>query len=430
MKRYILLVLILTALALNLTGCANDIETFESYVRQGNYAEAIPLYQEKLMDDLKDSLACRELVETYLTESLEAYRQGELTQSSFDAVLETMYKLEDHLYLVDNLEEITTQYRDVKDSKTAYRRAEALRNEGRLEDAVEAYSTVLPEDGENFSTARENMEQLLKQMEDEARNAIVQAYESKDYPAVFQACRQAEQNRYITTTAELTEIREAARMEYLYMVENQAQEAFRGEEKDYNAALEILRAAKAAAGDEPAVQTELDVLVEHYNGYIPVSLAGMKPVQKTYYVDVGTYESEVYTDINGNTHDKDSVISATGTYSYTGRAETDEESSVVYNLNFAYSTFRAAIYRPYVFLSYTGELTPGRCVVKIYGDDILLYEFFDPCDSWDVIPLEVDVSGVRNLRIVIRGCWNSATGLLAPPDWTPGICLADGVLQK
>lgn len=430
MKRILFAALALTVLILNLTGCANHVETFEQYIREGNYADAITLYQEKVVGNEKDPAACRAMVESYLEEMLSAYSQGTITQEEFETVLTVMEKLEDHLYLVDNLEECDTVYHDVANSKADFRRAEQLQHSGQLEDALEAFSDVLPEDTENFSQARTNMESLRQQIQQAARDALVGAYERKDYPAVFLAYREALQNRHVELTAEMEEVYEAASMEYMLSVSAQAEEAFAAEKKDYNAALEVLRVARAAVTEEPDLLAELDALGEFYKSYVPVNMADMRPVQTMHYVNVGTYKSSISNDINGNSHDERGVISPTGTMAYDGRAKSDDDAYVTYNLNFAYSTFTGTIYRPYAFLSYTGEVTPGRCVVKLYGDDALLYEFSDPGDTWDVIPIEVDVSGVRNLKIVIRGCWNSTTALLAPPEWVPAICLGECTLQK
>jgi len=424
MRKLFWTILTLTALILSLTGCANHIETFDKYVREGNFTDAITLYQEKLSKDSNSYAACQELVHTYLDESLLGYSQGDLSQTQMEAVLHTMEMLEDYLYLVDNLEDGYTDYVILKDSKANFRRAEALRKDGRLEDAMEAYSAVLPEDAENYSTARENMDALLTKINDDAHNAIIQAYEGKDYPAVFLAYRAAEQNRHVTITEDLTEIYEAAAMEYMLSAAEQAEQAFGGDAKDYQAALEVLLRAKAAVSEEPDLLAELEAMAEAYKAYIPVNLHELIPIQQRYTVDVGTYHSDISTDISGNTYLQKSVISPCDL------ALTDDEGYVTYNLNFAFSTFTATVYRPYGYLSYPEEILPNRAGVRIYGDDVLLYEFVDPGDTWEAFPIEVDVSGVRNLKIVIRGVWNRNTALLAPDDPQPRICLAEGVLQK
>lgn len=424
MKRFLMMTLILAALALNLTGCANNIDTFAKYVREGNYSDAINLYQEKLTDDSESYAICQEMLQAYLEETLTAYAQGEVSRLEAEEVLNTMEMLEDYLYLVDGLEDGYTLYSDLRNSKADFRQAEQYRENGEFERAMEAYSCVLPEDTENFSTARENLQALQQQMEENYRNAVIQAYESKDYPTVFQAYRDAERSPYDVITEDLTEIREAAVTEYLLLAEKQAKEAFGGSAKDYNAAMESLRVARAAVGEESDLLSQLEAMAEEYKAYIPVKLFELKPIQQQYTVAVGTYHSDIYTDISGNTYAEKSVIYPTDW------AETNDKGSVIYNLNYAFSTFTASIYRPYGYLSYPDEILPSRGAVRIYGDDVLLYEFLDPGTTWEPFLIEVDVSGVRNLKIVVRGVWNRTTALIAPADLQPRICLAEGILQK
>lgn len=196
MKRFLLMILILAALALNLTGCADNAETFAKYVREGNYADAITLFQEKIMDDTQDYESCRQMLESYLDETIAAYAQGDLSRLKAEEVLNTMEMLEDYLYLVGGLEEGYTRFSDLRESKSDFHQAERYREEGQLERALEAYSEVLPEDVQFFSTARENAESLRQQMADSCHAAVVDAYERRDYPAFFRAYREAERSPY------------------------------------------------------------------------------------------------------------------------------------------------------------------------------------------------------------------------------------------
>jgi tetratricopeptide (TPR) repeat protein len=207
--------MILLTLILSLTGCADHVQTFEKYVREGNYSEAIHLYQDKLMDDVENYAVCQEQVQAYLDESLAAYAAGELPRGQMENVMTTMEMLEDYLYLVDGLEDGHTLFSRLKNSKDTFHEAEQYRQNGQYELAMETYSDVLPEDTEYYSAARENMEEMIRQIVEEERNAVIQAYESGDYPGVFQAYHAVENSRYGTVTEDLTEIREAAAMEYL-----------------------------------------------------------------------------------------------------------------------------------------------------------------------------------------------------------------------
>ena len=429
MKRIAMTAMILLTLILSLTGCADHVQTFEKYVREGNYSEAIHLYQDKLMDDVENYAVCQEQVQAYLDETLAAYAAGELPRGQMENVMTTMEMLEDYLYLVDGLEDGHTLFSRLKNSKDTFHEAEQYRQNGQYELAMETYSDVLPEDTEYYSAARENMEEMIRQIVEEERNAVIQAYESGDYPGVFQAYHAVENSRYGTVTEDLTEIRQAAAMEYLRIAAQQAEEVFGGSAKDYNAAMESLRIARAAVEAEADLVAELEAMSEEYRAYIPVLLRDMRPVQRGSYVDVGSVSSRTCKDISGNTYHNKGVIFPTGDLSYTGVADSDGEAGVVYNLNYAYSTFKATVYLPYIYLSCDQQMAPGTACVRIYGDDVLLYEFLDPGEYWDTFDIEVDVSGVRNMKIVVRGCWEAGDGTLGA-NWKAAICMAEGVLQK
>lgn len=93
-------------------------------------------------------------------------------------------------------------------------------------------------------------------------------------------------------------------------------------------------------------------------------------------------------------------------------------------------TLTGTIYRPYSSLSFTGEWNNGP-TVKIYGDDVLLYEAPRITGTtYDPINFEIDVTGVRNLKIVMRGTWRESTGWIGLYNYNPAACMAEVTLQK
>ena len=127
---------------------------------------------------------------------------------------------------------------------------------------------------------------------------------------------------------------------------------------------------------------------------------------------------------------RNSIICPSGGSLNTQYASNDDEAAVSYDLKHNYSTLSGLIYRPYSSLSCDFEWTPAT--VKIYGDDILLYE--SPSitqETYDTIEFTVDVTGVRNLKIVMRGVWGRETpGWVGLVDYYPKACLTNLMLQK
>ena len=72
---------------------------------------------------------------------------------------------------------------------------------------------------------------------------------------------------------------------------------------------------------------------------------------------------------------------------------------------------------------------PQETVVKIYGDDVLLYE--GPTitqNTYEEYKIHVNISGVRELKIVLLG-----VGLIPdtwPEGYSPVLAIADATVQK
>ena len=90
---------------------------------------------------------------------------------------------------------------------------------------------------------------------------------------------------------------------------------------------------------------------------------------------------------------------------------------------------RATLYRPYCSLSIKDNEWNTSTVVKIYGDDILLYQGPNITPStYEEYDVYVNVTGVRELRIVMLGCTyvNEEYG----GSYIPMVCLGNLEIQK
>ena len=134
--------------------------------------------------------------------------------------------------------------------------------------------------------------------------------------------------------------------------------------------------------------------------------------------------------MNGTQYDRESLIYPIGGDLYGDWASSDDEAYVMYNLNYKYSSLSGIIYRPYRSLSSVNEWK-NPTTVKIYGDDVLLYEAPNfTKDTYDTVEFALDVSGVRNLKIVMRGVWSEDAGWIGMYDYYPKVAMAEVFLQK
>ena len=196
------------------------------------------------------------------------------------------------------------------------------------------------------------------------------------------------------------------------------------ENRDYEAAASYLRNVIGVVGENETLRSE----IEKYASYAPVLLTSLDPIQKGKWLSIGTDIKKVYTDVSNNVYDSQTVI-APKRSSY--RDKTEDDSYVSYYLNSEYTTLTGVLYRPYDSLSCTSvwQKTP---VIKIYGDGILLYEApgIDQ-NTFDPISLNVNVTGVRELKIVNFGVWNgNDSGNIYFESYHPMVCLAEMYLNK
>lgn len=196
------------------------------------------------------------------------------------------------------------------------------------------------------------------------------------------------------------------------------------ESRDYEAAASYLRNVIGVVGENEKLRSE----IEKYASYAPVSLTSLEPTQKGKWLSIGTDIKKVYTDVSDNVYDSQTVI-APKRSSY--RDKTEDDSYVSYYLNSEYSTLTGVLYRPYDSLSCT-SVWKNAPVIKIYGDGILLYEApsIDQ-NTFEPISLNVNVTGVRELKIVNFGVWNgNDSGNVFYESYHPMACLAEMYLNK
>ena len=163
---------------------------------------------------------------------------------------------------------------------------------------------------------------------------------------------------------------------------------------------------------------------------LPISLTSLEPIQQKRFIKVGGAKKDDARDVNETSYNPDKVIYPTGGTLYGEYSENEEDSFVVYYLNSNYRSFSAVLYRPYSTLSATVGWDEWT-TVKIYADDDLIYEApnFSQNDYYPVL-FNLNVSGVRYLKIVMRGVLMWSTSDFGLYRYTPRVCMADAVLQK
>lgn len=197
--------------------------------------------------------------------------------------------------------------------------------------------------------------------------------------------------------------------------------------RDYAAAIRVLQLSGL-------VNDAIDEAIASYQALAPVSLTSLDYIQKAKYIGVGSrISSDSLKDVNGNSYEKSSVICPL----YAGGGlnsevpKSDDDAYVTYYLGAQYSRLTGLIYRTYDSLRAKAESwTDKKIYVRIYGDDVLLYEApAITANTYDNIPFDIDVTGVRNLKIVMQGRFKFGTDDYGLYEYVPIVAMTDLILS-
>lgn len=160
-------------------------------------------------------------------------------------------------------------------------------------------------------------------------------------------------------------------------------------------------------------------------------LDDMEYIKKTSYLTINTANGykNFYCDVEENSYSGNVIYPSGGTLA-TQKASSEEDSYISYYLNKKYNTLTGTIYRPYGTLSCT-TVWESSTTIKIYGDDVLLYEAPDITQAtYSPIDFEIDVSGVRELKIVMLGVWTEDGDWPGQYERLPKACMTNLIVSK
>lgn len=479
MKKNILALLI-TVICIITSGCATENRVI-ALIEKEEYAKAQEVYSATIGGSYEKKLELEHSIDAYIADMIDKYNKGKV---SYDEARESIFRIEasglyDYFLVNDAYMSLQTFYQ----SKQAYEMGLANMDAGDYESAMTQFSFVNTADT-CYDSACEKAEEaktaFLNAVIAQAEDAFDDTDYLRGYENAISCLADAEDKMYdfiiymddaafqliYDKRAELTnEFTEAAIAEakdifsngenyegaislltdayncavgdvsglfselckytdaYIENAVAEAQQIY-DENRDYEAAASHLQNVIGVVGENETLRSE----IEKYASYAPVLLTSLDPIQKGKWLSIGTDIKKVYTDVSNNVYDSQTVI-APKRSSY--RDKTEDDSYVSYYLNSEYTTLTGVLYRPYDSLSCTSvwQKTP---VIKIYGDGILLYEApgIDQ-NTFDPISLNVNVTGVRELKIVNFGVWNgNDSGNIYFASYHPMVCLAEMYLNK
>lgn len=426
-------------------------------VKKGNYVKALDIYGNQVSGNSREEVAAQTLLDNYLKDSWQAYFDGTLPEAEMKIVLATLEKINDRYYILPDLYDYQFNFNEISASRASYEKGIKLAEEGKYMEAADAFEQVDPADSTNYVSAQQKAQEARNQYKqnimakaqalvenekyDDAFNLVLdsevmyfygdsemtdylleintlhvaddmqKAYKAKKYVEVVNRYEQALTADWgINPSADMTELYTNSKTAFIDKVENEALAAF-GRQKDYEAAIAVIRSAIADASSNEGLLSSLEEMMKEYKEYIPIAITKLEPTQhhvvsgtsgSSHYLNIGyDYWNDNTKDVTGKTYDVERLIGMNSTY----MPDNKEDAYVTYNLNYEYGVLTGVVFRPYNSLSCNFQWSSGGYLL-IYGDGAEIYRSPEITQNdYDSIPVNLDVSGVRNLKIVLVGAW-------------------------
>lgn len=415
--------LIFSFAACGLTG----IKNFESAVDSLDVDSAAAAYDEDIQGNNRREEKASKYVVSKFQELIDEYGAGNVSEEDVGAFTDFVNELEKSSSFTASSEYHTllNLYSDLQKSKECFNNAKNLMKSESYVETLDALSNVIEKDTENYSDAqaliKEAKEKLLAQA-----SKIMQDYsENGNYIDAKNYMDSLNWDYFDSEEKDLKDLLEKSKEKYISNTLASAEELFNN--KDCYGAIETLRVASGKSG-----LSDFDEKMEEYKTYLPISLSELEYTQLGKYLLVGgdNTPSDICLDVNETSYQGQMIIYPTGGSLSTEVAQSEDEAYVTYYVNQKYSTLTGTIYRPYGSLKSPKEWNrPTVC--KIYGDDVLLYEGPNITKgTYDPIDFSVDITGVRELKIVVMGVWTTESTWAGLYDRYPKICISNLMLQK
>lgn len=452
----------LTCCLCALCGCSS-VNRAMKQIEKGNTAEANRIISEKITGDMEKELELEDAIQTYLEKLYSDLNKGSVSAADAWTAIGTVDTLSTgySAYTQNLLEGVST----LVQSKLEYKKALDAIARGNYMEAYQLLGKIVMEDS-YYNDALSRKNEIVNDCMRSINEEIESATSSGDFPKaiglideaisvwgnneflygireytlsqwqernIVEARQLCQEGKFAEAQTKIMEAHAASGEAYIpeaITAENariteawtenalkEAELAF-GFDKDYQAAIQVLQSCGLANG-------RIDQEIQKYQDYAPKLLTDMKPTKKSSYILLYNVRGE-NTDVNGNKYPDRGIIYPTDSYGATDVAKTEVDGSITYYLGAEYSELRATLYRPYTSLSIENDKWNTGTVVKIYGDDVLLYE--GPCitqSTYEEYDVYANVTGVRELRIVMLGC-----AKLGYMSYSPMVCLGNLEIQK
>ncbi len=384
------------------------VSDFETLAKEGKYQSAIDLYTSDIAGSTSDESAVKSFLEDWMAEIAEnIYSEDGGIDSEYKDYMYTLLQINESLLLVssDDLSLLQSGVEDYNegDYESAVVSLSEIDDEDIDTDAVESLKTTASEkyvdsvvekawayiDAGEYTSAVDLLNAM--QYTDETVDSIMteamtarfeETMESTtDFVTLKNLYETATDNKYIEVSADMTELYASAETSYRDDVIASVEEKV--DSFEFGSALTLIDDALTVLENDDkllACKTETEEAQEYYLLHTTVAdLTDLTPYDKN--VDFG-----IVTDANSSSNeDAFGNTYKTNVHSY----DYSDDAYAIYRIDGVYVTFTGTIYCN----------NKNSRTVSIYGDGVLLYEE-TLTKTDDPIPFSLDITGVRDLKIV------------------------------
>lgn len=377
----------LLILCVFLCGCAGQ-DSALSYIKRGSGDLAALAYEKEVAGKAEMEKNFEIALENFLTLARDELNNEKMSLSQAKGILDAVDALP--YSVLSDCESVISDFMYLVASKQSYADGLQAISSGDYLSGYRYLCNVIPDDI-NYNSAQNQKNAAYTNGVDPVYDEVTRLTSSGDYQSAILVV-----NNAIDTwgTSEFLDgLQSLVYSQWEDAVLTQAESAFVAD-KDYEAAIRILQLSGLNS-------ERVNSAIARYQAYAPIQLRELTPTRKGDQLITSASYNDAE-DVNGHQYLSDAVIRPWSGGPRT--AHNESELYVVYYLGANYSKLNGIIYRPYSSLSVSDESWNAGTAEKIYGDGVLLYD--GPVitrNTYEEFEFQVDVTGVRELKIVLLG---------------------------
>lgn len=356
----------------------DKIKKFAQFIIDSEYADAIEYYNSSLLGNFELEVMAQDKIIAICNDINNKVLSGEYDQKTVQNELGVIDKIVEGTNATpDGYNQVLDSIDFSLESKAAYSAATDLETLKNYSDAIKQYKLVIEGDS-NYASAQEAIERCTETLKNDALTQAEELVSENDYISAINVLNEA--FKTLPDESDLQAKITVYEKSYISYVVSQANAAFVTLASDYEAALNIINAGLQYYPENG----NLSEKKAYYLSYKPINIYDLNSIRGEAY----TVGSD--TDTYGNTYTKCYIC---GYYNVWARS-----ADITYDLNESYNTFTATIY------GRSNDNNSEYAYIKIYGDDILIYENNQiPDNTTKPFNISLNVTGVSELRILMEG---------------------------